>query len=118
MTCRCGSNRILRLNAKCDDSCSVLFSEQRYEGYVPHISGIKGGSYITLELCLDCGSLQDFKPVSDYDLRVALGLEDELDKELDMCEVCGGAEGGVPGNENVVDGVVVCDYCDTKRRQA
>lgn len=29
----------------------------------------------------------------------------------DACEVCLGAKGGVPGNEVVVDGVVMCDYC-------
>jgi len=28
------------------------------------------------------------------------------------CEVCGGTRGGVPGNENVIDGILtVCDYC-------
>jgi hypothetical protein len=27
------------------------------------------------------------------------------------CEVCGGDRGGVPGNENIVGGVVMCDYC-------
>ena len=31
--------------------------------------------------------------------------------EYDKCEICGGAKGGVPGNENIVDGLVVCDYC-------
>lgn len=29
----------------------------------------------------------------------------------DNCEVCGGERGGVKGNENVIDGVVTCDYC-------
>ena len=29
----------------------------------------------------------------------------------DKCEVCHGRNGGVPGNENIVDGVVMCDYC-------
>jgi hypothetical protein len=33
----------------------------------------------------------------------------------DNCEVCGGAKGGVRGNENVVDGVVICDYCHVER---
>lgn len=30
---------------------------------------------------------------------------------LDNCELCKGAKGGVPGNENVVNGRVLCDYC-------
>lgn len=29
----------------------------------------------------------------------------------DDCEICHGSKGGVHGNENVIDGKVVCDYC-------
>lgn len=32
-------------------------------------------------------------------------------KAQDDCEVCHGTKGGVPGNENIVDGKVICDYC-------
>lgn len=28
-----------------------------------------------------------------------------------MCRVCSGQRGGVQGNDNIVDGVVLCDYC-------
>jgi hypothetical protein len=38
--------------------------------------------------------------------------------EVDACQVCHGAKGGVPGNENIVtvDGkkVVMCDYCTSE----
>jgi hypothetical protein len=27
------------------------------------------------------------------------------------CEICNGTQGGVPGNDNVIGGVVICDYC-------
>jgi hypothetical protein len=39
--------------------------------------------------------------------------------ELDECSRCNGVRGGVKGNENVVDGVVLCDYChaDDLKRQ-
>ena len=30
---------------------------------------------------------------------------------LDGCMFCGGAKGGVPGNENRIGDVVICDYC-------
>lgn len=30
---------------------------------------------------------------------------------LDGCELCNGRRGGVPGNENIIDGKRVCDYC-------
>jgi hypothetical protein len=29
----------------------------------------------------------------------------------DNCSVCRGERGGVPGNENRIDGTVMCDYC-------
>lgn len=29
----------------------------------------------------------------------------------DNCSRCHGERGGVPGNENIVNGVVLCDYC-------
>lgn len=36
----------------------------------------------------------------------------------DNCQVCGGVKGGVPGNENHVNGMVVCDYCHGASRHA
>ncbi len=32
-------------------------------------------------------------------------------QERDNCQVCKGAKGGVRGNENRINGVVICDYC-------
>lgn len=29
----------------------------------------------------------------------------------DNCEVCKGEKGGIRGNENIINGVVMCDYC-------
>lgn len=34
----------------------------------------------------------------------------------DKCQVCGGKCGGVRGNENIVNGVIVCDYCHAKMK--
>lgn len=36
----------------------------------------------------------------------------------DDCEICKGASGGVKGNENIIEGQVVCDYCSAKMRKA
>lgn len=44
---------------------------------------------------------------------VARGFEEEsLRFAKDSCENCNGAKGGVAGNENVIHGVVLCDYCE------
>lgn len=37
--------------------------------------------------------------------------EDALPREGGKCEICHGTKGGVPGNENIIDGKVICDYC-------
>ena len=34
------------------------------------------------------------------------------------CEMCRGIKGGEPGNENVVNGVVMCDYCHSLHLKA
>lgn len=33
----------------------------------------------------------------------------------DDCEICLGAKGGVKGNENIIDGIKMCDYCHSER---
>lgn len=35
----------------------------------------------------------------------------------DNCEVCKGEKGGTRGNENVIDGVVTCDYCHAEQME-
>jgi hypothetical protein len=32
-------------------------------------------------------------------------------QKLDNCQMCFGSRGGVKGNENIEDGIVLCDYC-------
>jgi len=34
--------------------------------------------------------------------------------EFDNCEHCHGMQGGIPGNENIIDGKRTCDYCHAK----
>ena len=36
----------------------------------------------------------------------------------DDCVVCGGTRGGMPGNENLINGVPVCDYCHADKMSA
>lgn len=33
---------------------------------------------------------------------------------LDKCQVCHGKRGGCRGNENVVNGIIMCDYCSVE----
>jgi hypothetical protein len=36
---------------------------------------------------------------------------DILKDDMDNCSVCHGLSGGVKGNENIKNGIMVCDYC-------
>ena len=36
----------------------------------------------------------------------------------DGCEMCLGAKGGIPGNENRWNGIVVCDFCSVRLEEA
>ncbi len=36
------------------------------------------------------------------------------EKYPDNCEICKGTSSGVRGNENIVNGIVMCDYCSVK----
>ncbi len=33
----------------------------------------------------------------------------------DKCQICHGNKCGVPGNENIIEGVILCDYCSAER---
>ena len=46
----------------------------------------------------------------EYPSRTAAGR--------DRCEFCWGTKGGVPGNENRLAGVIVCDYCTVLAQKA
>lgn len=37
------------------------------------------------------------------------------EQEKDDCQICNGKNGGTKGNENIVDGIVMCDYCSAKQ---
>ena len=66
MTCKCGSNRILEVNAKCGDGFNCFQSDTltEFDGYVPSVIGLGNDSDCTVfSYCLDCGQIQDFTPV-------------------------------------------------------
>lgn len=56
---------------------------------------------------------------TDRENMMALDLEahEICSKYPDNCEVCHGANGGVRGNEQLVDGKVMCDYCHAEYRR-
>lgn len=51
--------------------------------------------------CIKCG-----RPETDH-----IVLDHEYYYIADSCEICLGTKGGMRGNENIVDGFIMCDYC-------
>ena len=62
MACKCGSDRIASVTAKCSDCCCVEFGSASHDGYVPGDIGIGGGDYVEFSYCLECGQIQGTWP--------------------------------------------------------
>lgn len=69
MNCKCGSERIAHLNAKCSDRCLVRLGRQSAEGYPPMDMGIGGNDHIQFHYCLDCGQMQGKFPLPPTELE-------------------------------------------------
>ena len=72
--CKCGSNRIARVSAKCSDLCWVEAPHLGIEkdGYVPTNIGLGDDEdYVDVDFCLDCGRLQGDFPISDAQVKKA-----------------------------------------------
>lgn len=82
---------------------------KRAEGYEEEIRDIMANPHYSFakkdnsELCSDEEWINAGCP--------AVWPPQTLGAELDNCEVCRGSKGGVRGNENRINGIVVCDYC-------
>lgn len=75
-TCKCGSNRIAHVNAKCSDMCNVYMvnSDHSQSDYVPKDMGFYGdgyGDYVEFDYCLDCGQMQGKFPLKKTALEKA-----------------------------------------------
>lgn len=59
---KCKSDKILSINGKCNDMCFTTYKGKERDGYVPRDLGVGGGDYVSFELCLNCGQVQDTFP--------------------------------------------------------
>ena len=69
MACKCGSNRIMFIQAHCRDCFNMSYENMDYDGYVLADIGIGSGDDVCLDICLDCGQIQDWRPVTDEVLQ-------------------------------------------------
>jgi len=69
MSCiKCKSERIVEIVAKCNDLCHITENHTglKHEGY--NIYG-SGGDYLEINLCLQCGQIQDNFPMEDLNIE-------------------------------------------------
>ena len=52
----------------------------------------------------------------EHDQQAAEGGQERTGRSA--CQFCNGTHGGTPGNENIIGGVVMCDYCHALFLQA
>lgn len=62
---KCQSDKILIINAKCNDMCQIDYKNHDYDGGVPNNLNIGGGDYIGINLCINCGTVQGEWPLHD-----------------------------------------------------
>lgn len=70
---KCQSNRLFKLYAEYGSrgDSYIPSLNLKYEDTLPHIPGVCNGSNVGFTLCLDCGVIQGFKPMSNKDLDIA-----------------------------------------------
>jgi hypothetical protein len=61
---------ILSISVKCSDLCYTEYKDKNgnvteTDGYVPRKIGIGGGDYVNLEIDMETGQIQNWKPVTD-----------------------------------------------------
>lgn len=75
----CTHDRTISINAHSSDLNNIEVPHLGIEkdGYLPFIKGIGGGDDVNIEICLDCGTVVGFDPMTDDEVKAALGVEDE-----------------------------------------
>lgn len=81
MSCtKCDGNRLLSVSGKSNDLCwaEVPHLGLESDGYAPIVKGVCHGDYVEVTVCLDCGTVQGFKPMSDKDIILAFDEEADV----------------------------------------
>jgi hypothetical protein len=62
----------MKIYAKADDrQCYRIphLGLERDDDYAPHIDNLCGGDDVRFTICLDCGTVIGFKPISDEEIK-------------------------------------------------
>lgn len=82
---KCKSDRLVSINAKCNDLFDAEHNDNNYSGYVPGDLGIGSGDYVEFEYCLECGHIQGDFPMQPAKIESSID-ESDLDDQDDSEE--------------------------------
>lgn len=103
------SRYTLSTQLKVDELIAEVFElAKRWEEYRKGDSDFRTASDHKVQLDYEGINTETF---CFHRLRGLLDQIDRIEREPDDCVVCEGHQGGVKGNENIVDDLVMCDYC-------
>ena len=107
------------------DLCERQLELVNLEAVAAHAAGRREGLGEAAQLCLQRSTLlgqqteyQQSQGAFDCYQALKILLATPAQPDRDACQICYGAKGGVAGNENIVDGVIICDYCHVERKPA
>jgi hypothetical protein len=72
----------MEIYVKHNDVTNVRFSHLKNfetQGYLPYV-GILGGDETHVYICMDCGKIRDWEPISDEEVEALEGYEEHLEK--------------------------------------
>jgi len=66
--CKC--DRIINVYMKHNDIAVTNFKHLGFEmeGYLPYVGGVFGGDDTNIDICMDCGKIQNWKPITDEEV--------------------------------------------------
>jgi hypothetical protein len=72
----------MHIGGKCNDMSHLQIPHLNvdHDGYMPHL-GIFGGDYIELSICMDCGTIQNWEPVTDEMVAENEELEEARERQ-------------------------------------
>lgn len=80
---RCGSDRVPKIYAKCNDLFNAELGDEEIDDHVPSDMGIGSGDYVRMHYCLDCGQIQGTFPLPPTQLETGEEV-DEDDEDIDV----------------------------------
>ena len=72
MKCTKCEGKVMQISGKCSDMCNIQIpnsSVKEWDYYVPEIEWLGGGGdYLAIEVCLTCGWIQNFQPLTEAEV--------------------------------------------------